>query len=330
MKIGNLKDAKTGISTGILSGVTWGLDTVLVGIVLSMSILNKSEKIIFLAPFVCAFLHDTFSAVWMFIYMYIKGEFKKVFLAMKTKSGLVIILAALLGGPVGMTGYLLAVKYIGPAYTASISSVYPAIGALFAFIFLKESLNLRSWIGLILSIIGIIALGYTPNTSLSGNFMLGFIFAIICVLGWALESVICAHGMNGDEVTPEQALNIRQFTSSVVYGFIILPILGAHFLTLNILFTKASALISITALSGTASYVFWYICIHKIGATRGMALNITYAAWAIVFQVLILHTPVTFKLIIWSLVIMFGSILVTGSPKELVNFSNSAEPQLQE
>ena len=45
------------------------------------------------------------------------------------------MLGALLGGPVGMTGYLLAIKYLGPAYTAIISSLYPALGALLSYLF---------------------------------------------------------------------------------------------------------------------------------------------------------------------------------------------------
>ena len=38
------------------------------------------------------------------------------------------MVAALLGGPVGMTGYLIAINNIGPGYTAIISSYYPAVG----------------------------------------------------------------------------------------------------------------------------------------------------------------------------------------------------------
>lgn len=332
MKVTSIKQAKAGIFTGVLSGITWGLDTVLVGIVLAMSPFIENDGVIFLAPFVSAFLHDTFSTMWMFIYMGFKGEIGKVFKALNTKDGRVVMLAALMGGPVGMTGYLLAVKYIGPAYTASISSIYPAVGALFAFFFLKERLNVRAWLGLALSIIGIIGLGYIPADGSVSNFVLGFIFAIVCVLGWALESVICAWGMKNEEVTPEQALHIRQLISAVFYGVVIIPILGGHFLSAQALLTKASALLAITALSGTISYVVWYMSIHWIGATRGMALNITYAAWAMFFQVIILHVPITTKFVVCSLAIMFGSVLVAGNPKDMIDLTKDLEeaPQVEE
>lgn len=62
---------------------------------------------------------------------------------MKTKSALFVVIAALMGGPIGMTGYLLAVKLIGPSYTAIISSLYPAVGAILAYFILKERLIRR-------------------------------------------------------------------------------------------------------------------------------------------------------------------------------------------
>ena len=47
------------------------------------------------------------------------------------------LLAALLGGPVGMSGYLIAINNIGPGYTAIISTFYPAVGTLLAFLFVS-------------------------------------------------------------------------------------------------------------------------------------------------------------------------------------------------
>ena len=77
---------------GLLSGVLWGVDTVLLGIALSMSQFVSSEQAIFLAPFVSTFLHDIFSSIWMAIYMMFKREIKKTVKAAKTRSGRYIVL----------------------------------------------------------------------------------------------------------------------------------------------------------------------------------------------------------------------------------------------
>jgi hypothetical protein len=49
---------------GLLGGVTWAIETVVLGIALGMTPFLSSEEAIFLAPFVATFLHDAFSAVF--------------------------------------------------------------------------------------------------------------------------------------------------------------------------------------------------------------------------------------------------------------------------
>lgn len=302
---------------GLLSGVLWALDTIILGIALAATPFVESNEAIFLAPFVSTFLHDTFSAIWMGIYMIIKKDFKNSFKALKTRSGRFIALGALLGGPVGMTGYLMAIQNIGPSYTAIISSLYPAIGAFFAFIFLKEKMKKSAIVGLLISVTGIILLGYVPGGEVN-NLLVGFFFAIMCVIGWASEAVICAYGMKDDEVSPEQSLQIRQFVSGITYGFLIIPIVKGFGVAGNVLMNRSTLIVIIVAaFAGTASYVFYYKAINKIGATKAMSLNITYSAWAIVFGIFILGNKVDFKSIVCCLMIISGSILAAGDINEL-------------
>lgn len=303
---------------GLASGILWGLDTTILGVALAMTPFISTEQAIFLSPFISTFLHDFFSSVWMSLYMCFKGQLVTTLKKARTRSGRFIILAALLGGPVGMTSYVLAIKYIGPSYTAIISSLYPAMGALLSYIFLKEKMKPLSIFGLGLSIFGITTLGYAPGGH-TENFFLGFIFALMCVIGWASEAVICAYGMSEEEVSPEQSLQLRQLTSAITYGFILIPLLKGVSTTLTISITWASAVILITALFGTASYVCYYKAIHTLGATKAMSLNITYSAWAILFGVILLGQPLAFKSIICAVIIMIGSILAAGDVKELLS-----------
>lgn len=302
---------------GIVSGILWGLDTVLLGIVLSMSQFVSTDQAIFLAPFVSTFLHDIFSSIWMAVYMLFKRQLGKTFMVLKTRSVKYIMIGAILGGPVGMTGYLLAIKYIGPSYTAIISSLYPAVGALLSYVFLKEKMKPISVIGLLLSISGIIMLGYTPDGKIE-NLILGFIFAIICVIGWSSEAVVCAYGMKEEEVSPEQSLQIRQVTSAIVYGFLIIPIIKGIKFTLSVVPASSTGIIILTALAGTASYVFYYKGIHKIGATRAMSLNITYSAWSIFFGLILLGSDIDFKSIACCVIIMIGSVMAAGDLKDII------------
>lgn len=91
--------------SGIIAGMTWALETIILGIALAMTPFVSTEQAVFLAPFVSTFLHDACSAVWAFLYNTLRGNLKNVWKAFRTKSGKFVMLAAVIGGPVGMTGY---------------------------------------------------------------------------------------------------------------------------------------------------------------------------------------------------------------------------------
>lgn len=319
----NKGNYKVGVISGVTSAVTWGLDTVLIAIVLGMSPFLP-EGAVFLAPFITAFFHDAFSTIWTFIYLGFKKQLGNLFKSMKTKSALFVVLAALMGGPVGMTGYLVAVKLIGPSYTAIISSLYPAVGAILAYLILKEKMNKKAWLGLIFAIIGVSIIGYSSGET--GTSIVGFLCALLCVFGWGSECVICAYGMKDDEVSSEFALQIRQLTSAIVYGVLIIPIVGGIGLSFEILRTSVIWWIGATALSGTISYLFYYNAIYKIGATRAMGLNITYVVWSILFDIIINGREISLKTIVCSIMVITGVYFVAKAPEiESEETSNLAE-----
>lgn len=302
--------------TGLLAGVLWGVDTVIIGIGLAMTPFVSTQQAIAFAPFISTFLHDFYSSIWLLLYMGAKKQLNKTWKALKTRSGKFIVLAAILGGPLGMTGYVLSINYIGPAYTAIISALFPALGTFLSFLILKEKMKLYQLCGLAVSILGVIVLGYQPGGTVE-NFFVGIICALVCVIGWASEAVICAYGMKGDEVGSEEALQIRQTTSALLYGVVLLPILGAWFTTLEIGSSSVSWIVLASAFFGTASYLCYYKAISTIGPSKSMALNITYVAWSILFAVILLHTMPSVKDIICSIVIVLGSITASCEMKEI-------------
>lgn len=285
---------------GIFAGITWALETVILGIALNMAPFVSTEQAVFLAPFVSTFLHDLCSAIWACIYNGVRGNLKNVGRALKTKSGKFVMLAGVIGGPVGMTGYVLSINYMGPSIGAVASAVFPAIGAILACIFLKEKMQWYRWILLLITLGGVYGLSYSPEVSIT-NFGLGLLGVVMCSFGWGIEAVILAKCLKDPEVKNEYALQIRQSTSALVYGAILLPVLKGWGFTAR-LFTSGTGwlipTIALAALFATISYLCYYKAISKIGASKAMALDVTYAAWSIVFTVVILRdlsvlTPMT-------------------------------------
>lgn len=306
---------------GIVAGITWAIETIVLGIALAMSPFCSTEQAIFLAPFVSTFLHDACSAIWATAYNGVRGNLKNVWKAFMTKSGKWVVAAAVIGGPIGMTGYVLAVNYMGASIGAVASAVFPAIGSILAYIFLKEKMKWHQWIFLVFTLLGVYGLSYSPDLNIE-NFWLGLLGAAMCAFGWGIEAVVLAKCLKDPEVKDEYALQIRQTTSAITYGIIILPILKGWGFTAS-LFNATSGwvlpTIAIAALFATVSYLFYYKAIAQIGASKSMALNVTYCAWAIVFTVIILRdtsvlTPTT---ILCAAVVLICGIFAAADFKEI-------------
>ena len=143
------------------------------------------------------------------------------------------------------------------------------------------------WIFLIATLLGVYGLSYSPDLNIT-NFWLGIIGAMMCAFGWGIEAVILAKCMQDPEVKDEYALQIRQTTSALVYGIVIIPVLKGWGFTIQ-LFTSGTGwpipVIALAAFFATLSYLCYYKAISSIGASKSMALNVTYAAWSIVFTV---------------------------------------------
>ena len=303
---------------GLSSGLLWGLDTTILAIGLAMSPYVGTAEAIAYAAIASSFLHDAFCAIWLWIYMAIKGRLGDTLEALKTRSGKVVILGALLGGPIGMTGYVIAINNIGPGYTAIISSFYPAFGTLMAVLLLKEKMTLGQIIALIVALGGIVAMGaLSMDSTVPGDAVVGLVAALACVVGWGSEAVLCAWGMRDDAVDNETALHIRETTSALVYAVVVLPVFGAWAFTASAFPSLATGVVALAGLAGAASYLFYYKAIGRIGAAKGMALNISYSAWAVVFGVILLGSIPGVVQVLCCVAILCGTILAASDWKEL-------------
>ena len=300
---------------GIFSGALWGLDTSILALALVfVPFLDASES-----SLSSALLHDVTAALVLLVYMGLRGRLRDSLVAVKTQSGRAVMLGALLGGPFGMTGYLIAINHIGPGFTAIISTFYPAVGTVLAFVFLKERMSPKQIIALLVALGAIVMIGYSSTQTVTeGNPVLGVIAALACVFGWGSEAVILAWGMRDDAVDNETALHIRETTSALVYVIVVAPIAGVVGFTLRAIPTAGTGVIAIAAIAGTASYLFYYKAIDTVGASRGMALNISYSAWAVIFAFLLQGTVPSVLQIVCCVVILVGTVLAaTPNWKEL-------------
>ena len=83
---------------------------------------------------------------------------------------------------------------MGASYTASFSSTYLIVGTILSVIFLKEKINLKMIIAVLISMVGIFILNFQINEMDSNKIsILGIFFLMLCIFGWALEGVIASY-----------------------------------------------------------------------------------------------------------------------------------------
>lgn len=324
---------RKGILFGVFVGIAWGLDGVLMGRTGQNRIFTDagyalaqgvSQRSFDFSPLVTAFFHESFCFLWVALFLAFHKQLKQVFyLLFRTNKGRATALAALVGSPIGMSAYLLGIKYASAPYASSISVIYPGIGALLSYLILKEKLSVRAVIGIAVSLTGSFMLGFNPSGDVPETFAKGVIFAVIAVFGWALEGVIIGFAMkhmkgeDQTEATPQQLLCIRYFVAMIAYAVIVVPVIGGYPMAGQIVSEGLVFKYALIAILGALTYLSWYKAVDLIGAAMGTALNSTAALWTIIFSAVLFHNKITGTLAFWGIVIVTGVFIFAIDPKSL-------------
>ena len=291
---------------GLLSGIFWGADTSLMGYYFSMYSIYFMVPLLF--PIFITFIHDMVSALLINISILITGRLKAVITDIKKAKSKYIWLGSLLGGPIGMCSFILAIEYAGPAITAIISSIYPAVGLFFAYIFLKEKRKTYQVVALFIAIAFIIALGFIDEGHTNRSVM-GIIFALVCACAWGSEAVLCSYGMKSGEISNLSAICIRQNLSMITYGTLMTLYFVFFQYGESIDFNSSLAYVGMAAIFGSTSYYCYYRALATIGVSRAMALNISYTAFSAIFSYLLFGIELTISQMLIGFCIVVSGLI---------------------
>ena len=326
------KNYQKGLLFGICVGIAWGLDGVLMGRIglhpifsdLNYALSLGISKISFeFSPLITAFFHESFCFMWVALVLLFSKQLKHVFyLLFKTKKGRATAIAALVGSPIGMSAYLLGIKYASAPYASSISVIYPGISALLSYLILKEKLSKQAILGISLSLFGSFMLGFNPSGDVPATFVQGVGFAVLAVLGWALEGVMIGYAMkhihdeDDIEASPQQLLCLRYFIAMVTYAIVVVPFVKGYPMVGQIVSQGLVFKYALVAILGAFTYLSWYKAVDLIGAAMGTALNSTAALWTIIFSAVLFHAHITPTLLLWGIVIVVGVFIFALGKKE--------------
>ena len=245
-----------------------------------------------------------------------------------------LLLGALFGGPVGAGCNMMATTLCGVTYTAVIVGMTPVVVAIMGHFFLKEKLNLRAVVGILVVVGGCIVTSLSPPEGVE-NFYLGIIIALFCPVAFSLENVIGAHA--SDVTDPRISSTVyRLFGGGIIE--LALALLVCLFTGNMEIMGNATAILFLTprtvifmictALFIAIQYGLTYAAYTYCGAVRAGSIQAAYSAFTIPVGALlgmigVAEYHITKLAIVSTIITVIGIILVIGNPREIFTLRNN-------
>ena len=244
-----------------------------------------------------AAVNDICSAVWTLIYAAIIGRLGDFARSINTKPGRILILAAIIGGPLASTAYVIGLQMAG-SIIVPIAALNAAIGAIIGRIIYKQKLTGGMILGIVICftaavIIGLFGYGIPEGGlagifgNMSGEAVIGIIAAFCAALGWGIEGAVGGYACC--MVDTEIAICIRQCTSGIVNAVILCSLLamiggdgiGSGLVLVGHALADGPSIwmFIVAGIFASWSFKFWYKGASMCGAALGMGCNGTYAFW---------------------------------------------------
>lgn len=233
--------------------------------------------------------NDICSAIWSLIYggfIGRLGDFKRT---LQTKPGKILIVAALIGGPFASTCYALGLQTAG-SIMVPLAALNAAIGAIIGRFLYKQKLSGGMILGIVICFAAAVLIGSTSMSgglNFDGQTVIGMIAGLLAALGWGIEGAVGGYACCIADY--EVAIIIRQVTSGLSNGIILIPIMyalgsngaGRGYSTLFSCLTDGPSIwmFFIAGMFASFSFKFWYKGASMCGAALGMGCNGAYAFW---------------------------------------------------
>lgn len=288
---------RKGLIVAILSGMCYGLYSAFMtlGMASGVWVAWMDPATTVLSVFVVTYLlsamgsaiNDTMSALWCLLTAALKGKLGDFFRTLKSKPGIIMICAALVGGPIASSCYVIALQQAG-SIVIPISALCPAFGAVLARIFFKQPLTPRMVLGIAICFLASFMIA---SSSLGGDaapgMALGLLLGLASALGWGLEGCIAGYGTS--MIDYQIGITIRQLTSGLSNMIILLPIFalvagenaGFSWRLLGLAYSDGGSIIFfvISGFFAMFAYSLWYKGNSMCGAALGMACNGAFSFW---------------------------------------------------
>jgi drug/metabolite transporter (DMT)-like permease len=322
------KKVKKGYMWAIFSALLWGIWYIPGTVIWSLDpFYSMSEDIAAtngstVSLLVTAILITAFSALAIIltltIWNLVTGKFKEIgrtIVQLKSCSKW-FILAAMCGGPIAILGSYLAMGFVGGAFAAVASLLFPVVSSFVASKWYNEKITRRAAIGIGLIILGGISIygGGMLTEMMTGQVKwLGYVGGAMAALGFGLEGAVAGKGI--DLAEPDAGLSIRFLAETIfwwIVGIPLLIILGFPMLKYSLMIFEPLTLLILVfiGLSFGYCYVTCYKAFPLIGVGRGQGVANLYGLCAVIFIFLFFGDIPSWTLLLGGALCLIGSTVM--------------------
>lgn len=236
-------------------------------------------------------------------------------------------LPAGVAGMLAIFGSIIAIAYVGAAFSAVAALLYPIVGAAAAKVWYNERITKQAALGIIVIVSGGVFI-FTPGlvdefTGAGTGGLLGYVGGAMAIVGWGLEGAVAGRAL--DVSDPDVGITLRFAAEVAVWIVVAVPI--AWVLAGNELWSTMGTALSnpavwllllLLGLTFGYCYVSWYKSFPLIGVGRGQAIAALYGPFALVWLTIFTLVTPSWQFMVGGLLAVAGSFILFTERRDVL------------
>ncbi|HCS38632.1 MAG TPA: hypothetical protein DIW44_03490 [Anaerolineaceae bacterium] len=241
----------------------------------------------------------------LFLPLLLKKDIRQQIKRLSKREWAVMVLLGVVLYTVGQGGQYLGLAYLPSVTVSLILNLSALFVAIVSSITIKEKLNWLQWIGVLLNLAGVFIYFNPVNNPLQGHW-LGWLFAVLCLLGNSVGSII------GREVNRSARIHPIVITGiSMTIGSALMLVTGILWQGLPPLSAQSIWIIVILAVVNTAvCFTLWNYTQQTLLATESSILNNTMLVYISILAWIFLGEKQSLVGIVGLVLALAGAMLV--------------------
>lgn len=198
-----------------------------------------------------------------------------------------------------------AALYLTASMSAILNSLTPLFTALVVWGWMKETLSVRKWLGIVVGVIGVgILVGWSSMPSTSET-IIAVGLSVLSTISYGLAGVYAKKAFSG--IPPLSLAAGQQVGASILLLPFTLMNLPAS--TDRISSVAVLSVVGLALFCTAIAYLLYFYLIDSVGPTKTLSVTFLIPVFGMIWGVLFLHEQVTFGMIV-GLSIILGSVFL--------------------